>query len=429
MKASLPKSPTAILGLLIVAALGLGAVARGQLPESRLPAHRQQAQAVPASGAWPNAQRGVASSGTARGAEQGGAVRSRPAVASRPQAVHATRSTAPHGHRSAAGTRLGQTPITLAQASPRVAQTPPATAAAPVSNPPPAAAAAPAPAAASPSSTTAEQRGNDLVTQAVERLSAHTSVSAKLREEIELYGQRLLATGSYLQGPGPQHPFRLEIVAKNGERQSVVEHVCDGRLLWMFRRVNGKQSLTKVDLSAVGPALVATAPTQPPALVNFALGGLPKMLANLNAAFVFSAPQQSMMRGVPVWMLEGKWRASALATLLPDKKEDILKGSTPDFAKVADQLPETVTLTIAQSTLFPHRIEYRRSKEHAGSLQPRRFGKSTAAETMVAIELFDVSLDATIDSRQFVWSAGNLEAVEGSWEYAGALRTTRQPAP
>jgi hypothetical protein len=263
----------------------------------------------------------------------------------------------------------------------------------------------------------------------VERLSAHTSVSAKLREEIDLYGQRLLVTGSYLQGPGPQHPFRLEIVAKCGERQSVVEHVCDGRLLWMFRRVNGKQSLTKVDLSSVGPALVATAPTQPPALVNFALGGLPKMLANLNAAFVFSAPQQSMMRGVPVWTLEGKWRPSALATLLPDKKDDILKGSTPDFAKVADQLPETVTLTIAQSTLFPHRIEYRRAKEHAGPLQPRRFGKSTAAETMVAIELFDVSLDATIDSRQFVWSAGNLEAVEGSWEYAGALRTIRQPAP
>ena len=427
MKASLPKPPAVILGLLIVAALGLGTIARAQLPESRLPAHRPPAQAVPAAGVWPTTQRGVASSTAARGAGQGGAGQSRPAVASRPHTAHATRSTAPHGHRSAAGPRLPQTPITLAQVSPRAAPAPPASAAAPVSNSLPAA--VPAPTPTSPASTTVDQRGNDLVTQAVERLSAHTSVSAKLREEIDLYGQRLLATGSYLQGPGPQHPFRLEIVAKSGERQSVVEHVCDGRLLWMFRRVNGKQSLTKVDLSSVGPALVATAPTQPPALVNFALGGLPKMLANLNAAFVFSAPQQSMMRGVPVWTLEGKWRPSALATLLPDKKDEILKGATPDFAKVADQLPETVTLTIAQSTLFPHRIEYRREQKHAGSLQPRRFGKSIAAETMVAIELFDVALDTTIDSRQFVWSAGNLEAVEGSWEYAGALRTIRQPAP
>ena len=426
MKASLPKPPAVILGLLIVAALGLGTIARAQLPESRLPAHRPPAQAVPAAGVWPTTQRGVASSTAARGAGQGGAGQSRPAVASRPQAGHPTRPTATHGHRGVTGPRLAQTPITLAQASPRAEQAPLATpAAAPVSSSLPAS----APAAASPDGSAVDTRGSDLVAQAVERLSAHTSVSAKLREEIDLYGQRLLATGSYLQGPGPQHPFRLEIVAKSGERQSVVEHVCDGRWLWMFRRVNGKQSLTKVDLSSVGPALVATAPTQPPALVNFALGGLPKMLANLNAAFVFAAPQQSMMRGVPVWVLEGKWRPSALATLLPDKKEEILKGSTPDFAKVADQLPESVTLTLAQSTLFPHRIEYRRRKEHAGSLQPRRFGKSIAAETMVAIELFDLALDSTIDSRQFVWSAGNLEAVDGSWEYAGSLRTTRQPAP
>ncbi|MGD9644083.1 MAG: hypothetical protein AB7U73_00115 [Pirellulales bacterium] len=271
--------------------------------------------------------------------------------------------------------------------------------------------------------------------QAVERLVAHTSVSAKLRQEIDLYGQRLLATGSYLQGPGPQHPFRLEFVAKNGDRQSVVEHVCDGRTLWMFRRSNGKQSLIQVDMPWVAAQLTSddAANEQPTTQISaphsaLAIGGLPKLLANLNTAFEFAAPQAGTMRGVPVWTLSGTWRPAVLALIVPDKKDDILQGRLPDFAKLPDQLPETVVLTLAQSTLFPHRVEYRRAAERAGSLQPRRFGKSIASETMVAIELFDVALDVTLDSRQFNWSAGNLEAIHGTGDYLSALRAMRQAA-
>ena len=406
MKASLPKPPVAMISLVAIAALGVGARSFAQLPAS-----------VSSLAAQPH---GSATAG------QGGAL------------VRPPSSASPHAHLSvhppAVTLEPASNPASSTPATPRVARAPSLSVSRPV-------AIAMAPAASSTSAPPSETKtaddphGRKLVAQAVERLAAHTSVTAKLREEIDLYGQQVLATGSYLQGPGPQHPFRLEFVAKSGDRQSVLEQVCDGRTLWIFRRAGGKQTLSKVDMPWVAAQLAndaasaqATAQISAPHS-GLAIGGLPKLLANLNATFSFAAPQPGTMRGVAVWTLVGTWRPAALAVVVPDKKDDILKGKIPDFAKLPDQLPEQVVLTLAQSTLFPHRIEYRRASERAGALQPRRFGKSTAGETIVAIELFDVALDATLDSRQFVWSAGNLEAIHGTGDYLAALRATRQASP
>ncbi|MBX9787746.1 MAG: hypothetical protein K2Y37_02430 [Pirellulales bacterium] len=416
MKASLPKPPATIVGFVVVAALGVAARGLAQLPAST------SSLATPPRGGTAALVGGHASAP----AGQGGALVRPPASAS------------PHAHLPVHPPDVtlepASTPTSGTPATPRVARAPQpaaprtiAVVAAPTSSNPPTGPSAPKPAD--------DPRGREPVSQAVERLAAHTSISAKLREEIDLYGQQVLATGSYLQGPGPQHPFRLEFVAKSGDRQSVLEQVCDGRTLWIFRRAGGKQTLSKVDMPWVAAQLAndaagaqATAQISVPHS-GLAIGGLPKLLANLNATFNFGAPQAGTMRGVAVWTLVGVWRPAALALVVPDKKDDILQGKIPDFAKLPDQLPEQVVLTLAQATLFPHRIEYRRASERAGAMQPRRFGKSTANDTIAAIELFDVALDVTLDSRQFVWSAGNLEAIHGTGDYLAALRATRQVSP
>jgi hypothetical protein len=131
-----------------------------------------------------------------------------------------------------------------------------------------------------------------------------------------------------------------------------------------------------------------------------ALGGLPKLLANLDAAFDFAPPSENRLDDLRVWSLVGHWTSERLVGFLPDQKQAIEAERPVELAKLSPQLPDTVVLHVGCDDLFPYRIEYWRFEKAAKDDQARGTGK-----LLVVMELYEVRLAGNIDPAEFAFPA------------------------
>ena len=132
----------------------------------------------------------------------------------------------------------------------------------------------------------------EILTAAAASLARHQSVVASMRQRIDLYGRRLVGSGSYRQlQTGTDLLFRLELKVPVGETLASLLQVCDGRYLWTYRVLPDKQvekgldaSLSAVDLNRVREmSFVPRVGT-----ANFGLGGLPGLLNQTARVYRFS---------------------------------------------------------------------------------------------------------------------------------------------
>lgn len=256
--------------------------------------------------------------------------------------------------------------------------------------------------------------GAALVARATQSLLAQPSLAASLRYRINLYGQQMVGSGTYLQlGSGDDKLLRLELKLPVGDRVSSLQQVCDGRFLWIHRDLPGETELARIDLDRVRRAVAQddlvegiTTPSQ------LAWGGVSKLIEGMAENFEFSAPGRDSIQGIPVWTIEGRWRLDRLRAMLPEQADAIESHESLADIDLPPQLPLRVRVSLGRDDLFPYRMEY---------LQ-RDTDRGNALKAIVAVEFFAVQPGIEIDPLQFVYQPGDVEVVDRTDRFINGLQ-------
>ncbi|MBI3838086.1 MAG: hypothetical protein HY288_09150, partial [Planctomycetia bacterium] len=203
--------------------------------------------------------------------------------------------------------------------------------------------------------------GDALLRRAIAAVDAQPSITAKLRQQVDLLGRQLVGSGVYLQqGRGPQRllRFELKLQASNKTTTNGMLQICDGTTLWIHEDLADRKNLSRVDVTRLRGARPKSPPPALPSNAWLALGGLPKLLMNLESSFQFGPVAESRLDSLQVWTVEGQWKPARLVQLLPDQKAKIEAGTAADTRNLAPNLPDCVVLHLGCDDLFPYRIEY-----------------------------------------------------------------------
>jgi hypothetical protein len=261
----------------------------------------------------------------------------------------------------------------------------------------------------------AAQPGDDLIRKAAATVAQLPSLDARLRVQTNIMEQELVGSGSYYQLRS-EHDLllKLELRLQVAQQVSSLLQVSDGRFLWIRRTLPGEKSLSRVDQRRIREALEkgAKLPIADPGRA-LAVGGLGNLLDSLAANFEFSAPREESLGGTSVWVLHGKWRPERLAELLPSRAEQLHAGESLDLSELPAQLPAQVMVVLGrdrQAPLFPYRVVYQRV-DRAGELAP-----------LVALDLFDVRTNISLDPRLFAYKPGDQEVADITETYLAKLK-------
>lgn len=249
--------------------------------------------------------------------------------------------------------------------------------------------------------------GQELLEHAILTLESRPSVSARIRQSVDLFGHQPVGSGVYLeQRSGGQPLFRLEMRMQLGSESSSLLHVCDGRHLWVYRKIGEGETLGRIDVGRVAEALEDSGKMHQIAKVGYwpGLGGLPRLLRGLHAAFDFTSVEETRLADqMPVWRLRGEWKQARLAKLLPE--QDIADTGKPvDFSKLPPHLPDHVLVLLGKTDEFPYRIEYRRRTPNGHQAEG-----SSGSRAIVTVQLHQVNLSAPIHPTRFLYNPGDLE--------------------
>ena len=260
----------------------------------------------------------------------------------------------------------------------------------------------------------ARGRGVDaslLLQHAIAQLAGYSTISANVRQRINLYGRGLVGSGTYRQlNTETDMLFRTELKVPVRETLTSLLQVCDGRFLWTYRLLptedaqqGPEATLTRVDLGVARQQYVSSGGNDP--VPYFALGGLPGLLDQTSRLFDFSSSDRSFLYGVPVWILTGTWKpqvSEAFTNL--EGSSDTVKENDPTTRR--RHLPDSVTLALGVDDLFPYRIEYRRRRTNPeGSSIIVSGGQS---RSIMTLELFEVQTDVAIDPQVFFFQPSSV---------------------
>jgi hypothetical protein len=257
-----------------------------------------------------------------------------------------------------------------------------------------------------------------LLEHAILTLEGRRSVLAKIRHSADLFDQRPVGSGVYLEQRSERGLLlRFEARTQLADEPSSLLQVCDGRYLWVYQRLGDDESLSRIDVARVQQKLEESGKIHSIADVGWwpGLGGLSGLLRAIHSAFAFHAVEEAQLASqdgpLPVWRLRGQWKPDRLARWLPDQKPP--KRALPrDPNKLPRHLPDHVVLYLGKTDVFPYRIEYRRrapDREASESGSPDH--------SIVTIQFFYVDLDASIHPALFLYNPGDHECVDRTAEF------------
>lgn len=280
-------------------------------------------------------------------------------------------------------------------------------------NPPATGKLLPAPVAVKgPFTSLAATPGETLLKSAVAELARMQTVAAKMRQQVNLFGHQIIGSGTYLQqGRGVDLRLRMELKLRVAERLSSLQQVSDGKSFWVRSDGLDETRITRVDLARVRYALQRQQLDAPANVTaGISVGGLPRLLENLDASFRFGAATEERLDRLVVWKIEGEWERTKLADLLPAQAERLRAGNAPDFSKLPEHLPDRVRLMLGKDDLFPYRFEFLRMSPEINEATGRR-----EAKVLVLMEFFEVQTNVAIDARNFVYQPTKFEDATGTF--------------
>ncbi|MGE0759720.1 MAG: hypothetical protein AB7O38_22075 [Pirellulaceae bacterium] len=238
--------------------------------------------------------------------------------------------------------------------------------------------------------------GNQLVRTAATAVFEQPCLGAKIRQRATVMGQQVTGLGYYAQLHQEQRLLlRYEVKLQLAETSTSLLQVNDGDNLWIRRDKGPLQSQAYVSLRKLRIERAKHSAAQPPApgtfAVELALGGLSQSLAHLAEYFQFAPPQESELKGLPIWELEGTWTQELWARLVPGNS-----AGTADWERLPEHLPDHVRLTLGRDQnfpLFPYRIEYLKT-QRSSTVVGVASGQSSQILPLVTMELFEVGRPA-----------------------------------
>lgn len=260
--------------------------------------------------------------------------------------------------------------------------------------------------------------GQQLVVQAAQRLLLLPGIEAKTQQQVQVFGQKITGTGTYLQlTKGPRLMLRLDLKLMESPAMNWLQ-ICDGDTFWVRRTQGEATTLSRVNMrrlrevaSRVGPE---AAP--PPPSMWMALGGLPRLLVALDSYFDFGPAKPLTVGELPVWSIDGRWKPHVLANLLPDQKDAILAGEQPDLSQLPGQLPHGVNVILGRDQvipLFPYGISYYRFVPD---------GEAMRREPLATWGLYHVRLRPDLTASDFDYRPNDSQQVdERTDEYVARL--------
>jgi hypothetical protein len=271
--------------------------------------------------------------------------------------------------------------------------------------------------------------GEELVAEAIVRLERSRSISAKFRQQAELFGTHLVGTGIYLQRQDTRALMRLEMKLQVDQHQASLQQVCDGHFLWSLRRIDKESALERVEVARVLEVMggQGRAGGLVPRTANMAggglcIGGLPELMRSLNRSFRFSQVTPSSWAGVPVYVVTGAWETATLERLLPDQKEAIAAGRA-DLSKLPQPTPDAVNLVLGRDDLFPYRVEYRRTSDD--EYEQRKPGEPIGPprpKTYLILEWFEVQRNVPLDPQLFQYQPGDVPVNDQTAAYIESIK-------
>lgn len=260
-----------------------------------------------------------------------------------------------------------------------------------------------------------------LIQRAVQQVNAQTSISAQVRHRTEMFGQKLVGSGTYhqlLSDKGLLVRFSLSV---RGKDQTIsLLQVCDGRFLWSRDDSQAKARLGRIDLRRLRAAAESgrIQATASPLLLPG--GGLGQLIASLDVEFDFGPPQEILFQDLPVWVLAGRWKPDRLVTHL--KSEHQLLDPQGQIASdvLPAQLPDRVLLLLGRDDLFPYQIDFRRAEPGHG-IADDYLAWQKESRSLVTMELFEVEYGADLDPLLFVYEPGDAEPNDHTDEYVSKL--------
>jgi len=248
------------------------------------------------------------------------------------------------------------------------------------------------------------RNGNPGIQDAIRMLESYDSIAAKFYFEFDLLGHEMRGSGEYLERQfGSIRLMRFDLKTKIGDDTGLLVQACDGRYLWTYHRLFDQTQLTKIDLADVEKKLHKAKFPQSQLGINLlhTLGGLGKLMRNLNKFFEFAPPKPGVLTlrtgRAPIVQLRGQWRRKKLENLLPEQAEAIQAGTEPDLP---DHMPDHVYLILGSDNAFPYQLSFCRTDEE---------GKS---RRLVRIHIDDLKTNTEIDPNRFQYNPGGLDEVK-----------------
>lgn len=242
----------------------------------------------------------------------------------------------------------------------------------------------------------------DLIQQVIQRLASHDTLSAKISLSSGLFGESLIATGQYLQGPRDSRRLRLELKVKLGDKACSLQQVSDGQALWIQQTTLTQSRLSRVDVPRAVAGLQQTGFR--PGVDVLALGGLPALIDSLNRSFDFQAVRSEKLGNMPTYVVLGVWKQAALGQLMPDQKQAIDGGAAADLSRLPVYTPNQVEIYIGRDDLFTYQVDY---------LRAATVGRHSHNDNVLArVKFVDVHFDTPIDPAQFVYQTRDAVPVD-----------------
>lgn len=278
--------------------------------------------------------------------------------------------------------------------------------------------------------------GQALMQEAAKALQKLTSLEVKMRYKAIAFDQEVMGAGQYWQlGEGPEKLMRMDLKIASAGGDIFQQEVCTKDHFWTRKMLplEEKAILERVDLLRLRTAIarVSQQDTTVESRAWMMLGGLPRILGQLEQSYTFLPPKTVQAKGGTLWLIRGRLRPDWVAALGNGKPEVT--------SELGEQVPIEVDVYLGKETigpeLFPFRIEYYRfaDKQKKKSwlmpdekAEPILSSQQEPLTLLMSLEFLQPQQDVDLDPRFFEFDPGDAEYDDGTQSCLSRLWLTRQ---
>jgi hypothetical protein len=253
---------------------------------------------------------------------------------------------------------------------------------------------------------------------AIKAIEALKTVSADVRQKVDMLDQAFEITGRYRKGPEHRVYLYLKVSGLPDSGGEMLQ-VCDGKVLWDTQQVLDTKSYRRIEITQLieklkAPELDESLRQQ--IINNIGLSGPEELLKGLRKSVSFSQPMTSVtIDGKPFWALRGDWKSREGLTG-PNQ------APLPPIAPLPAYVPSIVTVYLGKTDNWPYKVRLAGLKPsivyETRKIGPdgRPIGSASSIQqvkpTTIELTYENVKLNGELSDDEFVFTAPNNARVD-----------------